>query len=84
MKNAIAGLGLASVLALGSAGMANAQEMMHKMTFLDCNMQYGQCLAGADYTPAMTPAEGVAKTNANAGHLQQCGNALEACYASLK
>lgn len=84
MKSAIAGLGLASLLALGSAGLANADPMTMMQGFANCNTQYGQCLAAADYKPAMTPAEGMSKFQMNMSHAEQCASALQACYSGVK
>jgi len=84
MKSVITGLGMASLLALGSAGIANAQDMMMvAQTYASCNTQYGQCLAASDYTMAMSPQEGMSKIQMNAQHAVDCANALQACYSSM-
>ena len=84
MKSVITGLGLASLLAIGSAGIANADPMTMATGMAACNTAYGQCLAASDYTIAMTPAEGLAKLQMNASHAQECASALQACYSSVK
>ncbi len=84
MKSVITGLGLASLLAIGSAGIANADPMTMATGWVACNTQYGQCLAASDYTLAMTPAEGMSKLQMNSMHAQECASALQACYSSVQ
>ncbi|MCG6857670.1 MAG: hypothetical protein LJE67_06345 [Salaquimonas sp.] len=83
MKSVIKGLGLASLLALGSAGIANADPMMMMQSYAACNTQYSQCLAASDYAIATTPTEGMSKFQMNMSHAQQCASALQACYSSV-
>ncbi|MEC9343915.1 MAG: hypothetical protein VYD64_08715 [Pseudomonadota bacterium] len=84
MKSVITGLGLASLLALGSAGVANADPMSMMQGMADCNTGYSQCLAAGDYSFAATPAEGMSKIQMNAMHAQECASALQACYSSVQ
>lgn len=84
MKNVIRGLGVASLLALGSASFAHADPMMMMQGYAACNTSYMQCLGASDYALATTPQEGMSKIQMNMSHAQQCAAALQACYASVK
>lgn len=84
MKNFIRGLGVASILALGSAGVANADAMSMMQGYAACNTGYMQCLGASDMTMASTPNEGVEKMRMNMSHAQQCASALQACYSAVQ
>jgi len=84
MKNLIRGLGVASLLALGTAGVANADPMSMATSWVACNTGYAQCLAAADMTLAMSPAEGMAKLQANTAHAQACAAQAQACYSAVQ
>lgn len=84
MKNVLRGLGVASLLAFGTAGAAHADPMMMMQGYTACNTSYSQCLASSDYTLASTPQEGMSKIQMNAMHARECASALQACYASVK
>ncbi|MFZ1814209.1 MAG: hypothetical protein WBO55_05895 [Rhizobiaceae bacterium] len=85
MKNFVKGLGVAALLAAGSAGFAQAGDMKMMMDgAAACNSSYAQCVSASDMTMASTPSEGMNKMKMNMMHGQECGAALRACYGSLK
>ncbi|MCB1429988.1 MAG: hypothetical protein KDJ66_12825 [Nitratireductor sp.] len=78
MKSIITGLGMASLLALGSAGAANAASMSMAA---DCNTAYAACVAASDTSMAATPQDAMSKFQMNTMHVTECNTALQACYA---
>jgi hypothetical protein len=84
MKNALRGLGVASLLALGSAGFAQADPVTMMQGYTACNTQYSACLASSDYALATTPAEGMSKMQMNAMHAQECWKMLLACNSAVR
>ncbi|MEZ5872663.1 MAG: hypothetical protein R3D32_12645 [Nitratireductor sp.] len=85
MTNLIKGLGVATLIAAGSFGIAQAGDMKMMMEgAAACNTSYSQCLSGSDMSIASTPQAGMDKIKMNMMHSQECGAALRACYSSLK
>ncbi|GIL00345.1 MAG: hypothetical protein BroJett030_02440 [Alphaproteobacteria bacterium] len=84
MKTMIRGLGVASLLALGSAGLAQADPMTMMQGYAACSTEYSSCLAAADYALASSPSEGMSKMQMNAQHAQQCFAAWQACASAVR
>lgn len=75
----------ALIAASATATVARADMASMMSGYAACNTQYNQCVtSGTDMTIASTPAEGLAKIQANSANGVSCGQALQACYASVK
>lgn len=76
----------AATMTVGAAvSVAQADAMTMMQGYAACNKSYGQCLRdGTDTALATTPAEGAAKLQSNMQNSMACGEALRACYASVK
>ncbi|MCU0789859.1 MAG: hypothetical protein MUE79_02205 [Nitratireductor sp.] len=76
----------AAAMAMGAAtSFAQADPMTMMQGWAACNETYAQCLRdGTDATIAATPAEGMAKMQANMSNGAACNQALMACYASAR
>jgi hypothetical protein len=76
----------AATMTVGAAvSVAQADAMTMMQGYTACNNSYAQCVKdGTDMTMAMTPAEGAAKMQSNMQNTMACGEALRACYASVK
>ena len=80
---ALASAALLTATAASTVAHADAASMMQG--YAACNTQYQQCVAGAtDMTMASTPQEGLAKMQSNMANGMACGQALQACYMSVR
>jgi hypothetical protein len=76
----------ASAFAFGAAATAAQADMTTMMNgYAACNSSYMQCLqGGSNMTLATTPQAGMSQMQANMQNSMSCGEALRACYASVK
>jgi hypothetical protein len=80
------GLAMAGFIALGTSGMAAAQDMMMTspmQCMAACNAGYQQCLsAGTDTTLKATPQEGLATIVSNGQNWTACAQQAFQCNAT--
>lgn len=76
---------VATAALLAASATAHADMTSMAQGWTACNTQYQACVkGGTDMAMASTPAEGMAKMQSNMQNGMSCGQALQACYASVK